>query len=102
MFGQVAIKENDNDISKDVDGGQVINIAVVACGDRVKETLVLLKSALMFTETYLHFIIITENELQKDFVKQVSTLILIVKINNYRINLNALLGKPGLNFKKCI
>lgn len=49
---------------------EVINLAVVACGDRVKETLVLLKSALMFTESYLHFIIITEKNLKQDFTKQ--------------------------------
>ena len=50
---------------------EVINLAVVACGDRVKETIVLLKSALMFTQTYLHFIIITEAELKQDFIQEV-------------------------------
>lgn len=50
---------------------QVINLAVVACGDRVQETIVLLKSALMFTQTYLHFIIITEAELKQEFIQEV-------------------------------
>jgi hypothetical protein len=50
----------------------VINLSVVACGDRVPETLVLLKSALMFTKAQLHFYIFTEPELKSQFVVQVS------------------------------
>jgi len=50
---------------------EAINLAVVACGDRLKETIVLLKSALMFTQTYLHFIIVTEPELKDDFLTEV-------------------------------
>ena len=50
---------------------EVINLAVVACGDRVHETLTLLKSALMFTQPFLHFFIVTENHLKKDFIQQV-------------------------------
>ena len=50
---------------------EVINLAVVACGDRVKETLVVLKSALMFTKSFLNFIIVTEPTLKRDFLKQV-------------------------------
>lgn len=50
---------------------EVINLAVVACGDRFKETIVLLKSAMMFTQSYLHFIIITEAELKKEFIQEV-------------------------------
>jgi hypothetical protein len=53
------------------DNEEVINLAVVACGDRVKETIVLLKSALMFTRNYLHFIVITEPELKKEFSREV-------------------------------
>ncbi len=49
-----------------------INLAVVACGDRSKETLVLLKSALMFTSRNLEFIIITERKLKNYFVKEVN------------------------------
>ncbi len=48
-----------------------INLAVVACGDRLKETIVLLKSALMFTQTHLHFIIVTEPDLKGEFLTQV-------------------------------
>ncbi len=50
---------------------EAINLAVVACGDRLKETIVLLKSALMFTQTYLHFIIVTEPDLKNDFLTEV-------------------------------
>jgi hypothetical protein len=49
-----------------------INLAVVACGDRVPETLTLLKSALMFTETKLNFYIITDDSIKKTiFINQV-------------------------------
>lgn len=49
----------------------VINLAVVACGDRANETLNLLKSALMFTKSPLNFYVITEPELKKQFKSQV-------------------------------
>ena len=49
----------------------VINLAVVSCGDRVPETLTLLKSALMFTKTQLNFYIVTEANLKHLFVQQV-------------------------------
>jgi UDP-xylose:glucoside alpha-1,3-xylosyltransferase len=48
----------------------VINLSVVACGDRVPETLNLLKSALMFTRSLLHFYIITEADLKEAFINQ--------------------------------
>jgi hypothetical protein len=50
-----------------------INLSVVACGDRVPETLVLLKSALMFTRRNLHFYVFTETPLKKQFSDQVNT-----------------------------
>jgi len=59
----LAEKPNVDRISSS-DRREIINLAVVACGDRAKETLVLLKSALMFTRSYLHFIIITEKTLK--------------------------------------
>ena len=49
---------------------QVLNLSVVACGDRVPETLVLLKSALMFTRSKLNFLIFTENNLRTEFTNQ--------------------------------
>ncbi|CAF0713883.1 unnamed protein product [Brachionus calyciflorus] len=48
----------------------IINLSVVACGDRVPETLVLLKSALMFTRSKLNFLIITENNLKHQFTDE--------------------------------
>lgn len=56
----------------------IINLSVVACGDRVPETLTLLKSALMFTSSDLHFFIFTESHLKDAFIKQVK----IIKLCN--------------------
>jgi hypothetical protein len=50
----------------------VINLAVVACGDRAPETIVLLKSTLLFTKSQLHFYIFTESSLKNEFVENVS------------------------------
>lgn len=50
----------------------MVNLAVVACGDRVAETITLVKSALMFTRSYLQFFIITEPKLKHDFIQQVN------------------------------
>lgn len=44
-----------------------IVVAVVACGDRLQETLNMLKSALMFTKYKLNFIIVTEDSLMDSF-----------------------------------
>ncbi len=52
------------------DAESVINLSAVACGDRAPETLVLLKSALMFTKSKLHFFIFTESNLKQVFVEQ--------------------------------
>lgn len=43
---------------------------MVACGDRVPETLVLLKSTLMFTLSKLNFFIFTEKNLQNQFIDE--------------------------------
>lgn len=48
-----------------------IHLAVVACGDRMEETLVMLKSAVLFTQTPLVFHIFTEAILQPQFDVQV-------------------------------
>ena len=53
-------------------GDAVISLAVVSCGDRVPETLTLLKSALMFTKSKLSFYIITEANLKHLFIEQVT------------------------------
>ncbi|RNA32404.1 glucoside xylosyltransferase 1-like isoform X2 [Brachionus plicatilis] len=49
---------------------QIINLSVVACGDRAPETLVLLKSALMFSRPKLHFFIFSEKNLHNQFIDQ--------------------------------
>ncbi|ENN74847.1 hypothetical protein D910_01416 [Dendroctonus ponderosae] len=41
-------------------------VAVVACGDRLNETLTLIKSALMFSKGYLNFIVIAEDKLKEN------------------------------------
>ncbi|KAM9807697.1 glucoside xylosyltransferase 1-like [Neosynchiropus ocellatus] len=43
------------------------HIAVVACGPRLEETLIMLKSALLFSKKPLHFHIFAENELHDSF-----------------------------------
>nr|CAH7721528.1 unnamed protein product [Callosobruchus chinensis] len=42
-------------------------VAVVACGDRLHETLNMLKSALMFSQTKLNFIVVAEDRLIDSF-----------------------------------
>ncbi|KAF4524932.1 hypothetical protein B566_EDAN013894 [Ephemera danica] len=44
-----------------------IVLAVVACGDRLDETLVMLKSALTFTQAPLRFIVIADDDLMQSF-----------------------------------
>lgn len=43
------------------------HLAVVACGPRLEETLIMLKSALLFSKKPLHFYIFADNELQGSF-----------------------------------
>lgn len=49
-----------------------MSLVVVVCGDRWKETLVLLKSALLFTKGHLQFYIFTDKELIDVFKKEVA------------------------------
>ena len=66
---QIIADENANNNSNDK---QVISLAVVACGDRTEETLVLLKSTLLFTtKSNIHFYIFTEEHLKSQFTKRV-------------------------------
>ncbi|XP_067291860.1 glucoside xylosyltransferase 1 isoform X2 [Pseudorasbora parva] len=46
-----------------------VGLAVVACGARLEETLTMLKSAVLFSRTLLHFHIFTEDELQAGFTQ---------------------------------
>lgn len=48
-----------------------IHLAVVACGNRLEETLVMLKSAVLFSHRKMHFHIFTEDALKPEFDKQV-------------------------------
>ncbi|XP_039271486.2 glucoside xylosyltransferase 1-like isoform X1 [Styela clava] len=46
----------------------LIHIAVVACGDRLEETLISIKSSLMFTKRSIFYHIFTEEELRSGFI----------------------------------
>lgn len=62
-----------------------MSLVVVVCGDRWKETLVLLKSALLFTKGHLQFYIFTDKELIDVFKKEVAYFFLLKKKNFVRI-----------------
>ncbi|XP_025776812.1 glucoside xylosyltransferase 2 [Puma concolor] len=47
-----------------------IHLAVVACGNRLEETLVMLKSAVLFSHRKIQFHIFTEDSLKPEFEKQ--------------------------------
>ncbi|KAL4224786.1 Glucoside xylosyltransferase 2 [Mactra antiquata] len=47
-----------------------IHLAVVSCGDRMEESLVMLKSAVLFTRSHLVFHVFTEKENIKSFQEQ--------------------------------
>jgi hypothetical protein len=49
-----------------------IHLAVVACGNRLEETLVMLKSAVLFSHRKMRFHIFTEDALKPEFDKQVT------------------------------
>ncbi|XP_066281573.1 glucoside xylosyltransferase 2-like isoform X1 [Branchiostoma lanceolatum] len=51
----------------------ILHLAVVACGDRTNETLVMLKSAVIFTSTKLHCHIFAETELHFGFRQQIDS-----------------------------
>lgn len=50
-----------------------MHLAVVACGERLEETLTMLKSAVLFSQKPLHFHIFAEDELHDKFNSSVST-----------------------------
>ena len=49
----------------------VVHLSVVACGDRLNESMVMLKSASLFTRAPLHAHIFAEDELRPLFEEQV-------------------------------
>lgn len=50
-----------------------MHLAVVACGERLEETVTMLKSALIFSIQPLHVHIFAEDELHNSFKDRVST-----------------------------
>lgn len=46
-------------------------LSVVACGDRVNETVVMLKSAVLFSQEPFHAHIIADDDLRPQFQRQV-------------------------------
>jgi UDP-xylose:glucoside alpha-1,3-xylosyltransferase len=47
-------------------------LAVVACGDRLSETLVMIKSAILFTKKPLNFIVLADDALIASFKEKVT------------------------------
>ncbi len=54
-----------------------MHVAVVACGERLEETLIMIKSAILLSKNKLLFHIFADNELQPNFKKQVLFAILL-------------------------
>ncbi|XP_069677720.1 glucoside xylosyltransferase 1 isoform X2 [Periplaneta americana] len=72
---QQLVGENDNPLrmhKKLLDKSQQIVLAVVACGDRLSETLVMLKSAILFTQKPLSFIIVADDPLIPSFKEKLN------------------------------
>jgi hypothetical protein len=51
--------------------GQKVILAVVCCGDRLPETFIMIKSAIMLALSKIEIIIVTEEELVLNFVEKV-------------------------------
>ena len=52
-----------------------VHLSVVACGDRLEETIVMIKSALIFSKAMLHVHIFADKDLQPQFKSEVSSFI---------------------------
>ncbi|XP_043084621.1 glucoside xylosyltransferase 1 isoform X2 [Puntigrus tetrazona] len=50
-----------------------VELAVVACGSRLEETLTMLKSAVLFSQRHLHFHIFTEDDLLAGFRRELDS-----------------------------
>ncbi|KAK2091560.1 Glucoside xylosyltransferase 2 [Saguinus oedipus] len=70
-----------------------IHLAVVACGSRLEETLVMLKSAVLFSHRKIQFHIFTEDSLKPEFDKQV---------NLQKLWHSVLLSTNTLPFRNCM
>lgn len=66
--------QNDNKSYEQSTGQQEITVAVVACGDRLRETLTMLKSAIIFSEWQqpLRFVIFSDDVLMPSFREKLS------------------------------
>lgn len=67
---QYADKAVSSDSEKSQHWREGIHISVVACGERLKETLVMFKSAVLFSKSLLVFHIFAEDNLQQSFKEQ--------------------------------
>ncbi|XP_062486329.1 glucoside xylosyltransferase 2 [Pezoporus occidentalis] len=65
-----ARKPGEQKHSKEPSSLQCMHLAVVACGDRLEETLIMLKSALLFSNRRLCFHIFAEDSLKPEFEKK--------------------------------
>ncbi|XP_061432140.1 glucoside xylosyltransferase 1-like [Lethenteron reissneri] len=52
---------------------ETMHVAVVACGQRVNETLVMAKSAVLFSRKHLHFHIFAERQLHRSFAESLDS-----------------------------
>jgi hypothetical protein len=58
-----------------------IVLAVVACGDRLSETLVMIKSAIIFTQQPLNIIILADDPLIASFKEKVNVCLLNASVS---------------------
>ena len=64
----------------------LIHLTVVACGsDRVEETMVMFKSAILFTEKHIHLHVFADDENRPTFVKEVRSWMLFVCLLSFFI-----------------
>ncbi|GAB1291115.1 Glucoside xylosyltransferase 2 [Apodemus speciosus] len=59
-----------------------IHLAVVACGNRLEETLVMLKSAVLFSHRKMRFHIFTEDALKPEFDKQLRQCVILKDVDS--------------------
>ena len=57
-----------------------IHLSVVACGDRLEETLMMIKSTILFTQKQMHYHILADDELRPLFDKQVFKISLKIEL----------------------
>lgn len=72
-----SVKTHDDSSSKPnsaspISSNEKVVICVVACGDRLDESLTMLKSALVFTKRELEFVVISDNNLIPAFNKKLT------------------------------